>query len=101
LTRWSIQKCEGRKPGLAATVAMSAAEMANYVGTYSDPPGRAEILMRDGRLFLKEFGFTLPVSKTVDNRFFITPPLSSQSEEIKLIPGADNRIEYLRRAGRA
>ncbi|MCI0392794.1 MAG: beta-lactamase family protein [Acidobacteria bacterium] len=88
------------KPGLAATVAIKAAEMANYVGVYSDPPGRAEILIRDGQLFLKEYGLTLPVNKTVDNRFLIAPPLSSRAEVIELVPGSDGRTEYLRRGGR-
>ena len=88
------------KPGLAATVPMKAAEMANYVGVYSDPPGRVEILTRDGQLLLAAFGFTVPLSKTADNRFLITPPLSSQIEEITLIPGSDGGTEYLRRGGR-
>src|SRR5262249_26635966 len=88
------------KPGLAATVAMNREEMAKYVGIYSDPPGRAEILMRDGHLLLKEFGFTMLVNKTIDNRFFFTPPLSLQTEEITLIPGSNGRAEYLRRGSR-
>ncbi len=88
------------KPGLGTTVAMNAAEMMNYVGVYSDPPSRAEILIRDGQLFLKEYGLSLPVNKTVDNRLVIAPPLSSQTEVIELVPGSDGRIEYLRRGWR-
>jgi len=88
------------KPGLAATVAMNEMEMANYVGIYSDPPGRAEILIRDGKLFLKEYGITMPVNKTVDNRLLMAPPLSSQAEVIELVPGSDGRAEYLRRGWR-
>jgi hypothetical protein len=88
------------KPGLTATVAMNEAEMAKYVGVYSDPPSRVEILIRDGQLFIKEFGLTLPVNRTVDNRLLITPPLSSQAEVIEVVPGSDGRTEYLRKGWR-
>ena len=88
------------KPGLAATVAMNETEMARYVGIYSDPPSRVEILIRDGQLFIKEFGVTLPVNRTVDNRMLITPPLSSQAEAIEFVPGSGGRIEYLRKGWR-
>jgi CubicO group peptidase (beta-lactamase class C family) len=82
------------EPSPVQSLQMSEEEMAGYVGSYSNR-WAIEILMRDGKLFLKQFGTELPISKVSGNRFTVTPPGARQSQEFLMVQGADGKIEYL------
>ena len=85
---------------------MTVAEMESYTGTYVNGALRIELLVRDGRLFRKEFypatveegpgrEFEAPVTKVGANRFAFTPPGETAPAEFVLVPGPDGRPEYL------
>jgi len=85
---------------------MSLAEMKKYVGTYVNGALRIELLVRDGKLFRREFypttveqglgrDFEAPVEKVGLNRFAFTPPGETSPAEFVLLPGAGGRLEYL------
>jgi len=75
---------------------MNAAEMRRYVGVYANPNRwTAEILMRDRKLVLKQFGAELPITKIGDSRFSVQPPNASQPQEFVIGLGADGNPAYL------
>jgi CubicO group peptidase (beta-lactamase class C family) len=78
---------------------MNDAERARYVGTYRNSPTYlgVEILQKDGNLFLRQIGANdmSPIIKIGDNKF------SSGGDEFVLIPGKDNKIEFLYIVGHA
>ena len=85
---------ETRKP-----LPMNDAERARYVGTYINSPNylSVEILQKDGKLFLRQIGAhdMTPIIKIGNNRF------SSGDDDFVLIPGKDNKIEFLYIVGHA
>lgn len=78
---------------------MNDAERARYVGTYTNNPHylSVEILQKDGSLFLRQIGAhdMTPIVKVGNNRF------SSGGDEFVLIPGQDNKVEFLYIVGHA
>lgn len=85
---------------------MTLAEMENYVGTYINGALKIELLVRDGKLFRKEFypttiesgpgrNFEAPVTKVGTNRFAFTPPGETAPAEFVLVPAPSGRPEYL------
>jgi len=85
---------------------ITAAEMKSVAGTYVNGALRIELIVRDGKLFRKEFypttleegpgrDFEAAVTKVGTNRFAFTPPGETASAEFVLIPGASGRPEYL------
>jgi CubicO group peptidase (beta-lactamase class C family) len=85
---------------------MTLAEMENYVGTYVNGALKIELLVRDGKLFRKEFypttieggpgrDFEAPVTKVGTNRFAFTPPEETAPAEFVLVPGPGGRPKYL------
>ena len=90
----------------AEVVPMTPAEMERAAGTYVNGALRIELLVRDGRLFRKEFypttveegpgrDFEAPVTKVGANRFAFTPPGETTPAEFVLLPGPGGRPEYL------
>jgi CubicO group peptidase (beta-lactamase class C family) len=72
--------------------ALSAAEMSRYAGTYSNPNRwQIEVLVKDGRLFIKEFGLQLPLTRIGGQRFSFALPGRAEPEEIVFKLGADDR----------
>ena len=80
---------------------MTAAEMANYAGKYGQREASAEILLRDGKLFLKQGANEMVISKIGENRFAATAPGDSRPLEFALMPGADGKTEYFHSGLRA
>jgi CubicO group peptidase (beta-lactamase class C family) len=81
-----------------ASLPLTEAEMARYVGTYANR-WTIEIAARDGKLYLKQFGVEAPVVKIGENRFAVTPPGAQQAQEFLLVPGRDNsQAAYLQMA---
>lgn len=74
---------------------MSASEMANYVGRYGQRDVGFEILLKDGKLFLKQGANELPISKVADNGFSAAPPGNSRPMQFALLPGTDGKAEYI------
>lgn len=85
---------------------MTLAEMENYTGTYVNGALKIELLVRDGKLFRKEFypttieggpgrDFEAPVTKVGTNRFAFTPPEETAPAEFVLVPGPGGRPKYL------
>ena len=87
-----LKPMEGDKP--KRELPMNASEMANCVGKYRQRDVSFEILLKDGRLFLKQGPNELPISKVGENRFAATPPGNSRPMEFALLPGADGKAEY-------
>jgi CubicO group peptidase (beta-lactamase class C family) len=76
------------------TMPMSEEEMASYVGTYSNE-NTVEIVLKDHQLFLREGKSELRIRKLKEHVFLADPQIFA------LVAGANGRIEFLHRAGRA
>ena len=76
------------------TLAMSKDEMLDYVGTYLNKPQRAEIIAKDGKLFVKWGEGEFPVTKIGSYRFSVEKQVDP-SEEFVLVPDANGKVEYL------
>lgn len=71
---------------------LSADEMKQHVGVYTHAPQRWDILVKDGKLFLKDEGGERQLTKTGENTFSYGP---SGANQIVLVAGADGQTEYL------
>jgi len=80
---------------------MSAAEMASYEGKYGQRDVSFEILLKDGKLFLKQGPNEMRIRKIGEGRFSAAPPDNSRSLEFALVSGADGKAEYLHAGLRA
>jgi CubicO group peptidase (beta-lactamase class C family) len=87
-------------------VPMTLAEMDNYAGTYVNGALKIELIVRDGKLFRKEFypttiedgpgrDFEALVTKVGTNRFAFTLPGETIPAQFVLVPGPNGRPEYL------
>ena len=66
---------------------LAAGEMAKYTGKYSQPKRfEIEILIKDGKLFIKEHGHELPLTFLGINRFSFQLPGADRPEEIFILP---------------
>ena len=72
----SLSRATPPKPELA----ISEQEMARLAGKYVNR-WPIEIFVRDGQLMLRQFGNDFAVTKIGENRFAITPPGATQSQE--------------------
>lgn len=81
-------------PATPAALPMGEAEMASYVGKYANR-WTEEILIQDGKLFLKRGPGLWPVTKLGPTRFLATPPGGRPPQEFTLLPGADGKPESL------
>jgi len=81
---------------------ISEAELANSVGTYTNPANPTmEIFVREGKLLLRSSGDEVALRKIGEYRFaaIIQPPW--QYVELVLVPAADGKILYCHRGLRA
>ena len=76
-------------------LAITEAEISECVGTYTNKPESAEILLKEGRLVLKRENGEFPITKIGNYRFSFIKPSESKSEEFVLVRGADRRPKYL------
>jgi hypothetical protein len=76
-------------------LAFSEAEISDCVGKYANKPQSAEILVKEGKLILKQQDGAFPITKIGDYRFSITKPSESGAEEFVLVRGGDGKGEYL------
>jgi CubicO group peptidase (beta-lactamase class C family) len=81
---------------------ISDADKAAWVGTYVQPPGQElEIVLKDGRLFLRRGTSELPIRKTGENRISVAPPGASRGQQFFIVRGKDGKTLYLYAGGRA
>ena len=80
---------------------MTAAEMASYAGKYGQRDVSFEILLKDGKLFLKQGPNELRIRKIDEKRFSTAPPDNSRPMEFALVAGADGKAEYFHAGLRA
>lgn len=76
-------------------LAISEAEISEYVGTYKNKPESAEILVKQGRLILKRQDDEFPIRKIGAYRFSIIKPSESEGDEFVLVPRSDGKVAYL------
>ena len=89
-----------RPKTLTQALPMSDEEMASYSGTYTNE-NTVEIVLKDHQLFLREGKSELPVRRLREHVFSAGQPGMAQSQIFALVAGANGRIEFLHRAGRA
>jgi CubicO group peptidase (beta-lactamase class C family) len=77
------------------TFTISQAEMVNYTGIYFNKPEQAQILVKQGKLLLKEADGEFPVTKVGNYRFSISKQCDSATEEFVLVPDDNGKILYL------
>ena len=80
---------------------MTAAEMSSYAGKYGQREVSFEILLKDGKLFLKQGPNEMRIRKIGENRFSAAPTDNSRSMEFALVAGADGKAEYFHTGLRA
>jgi len=85
---------------LSQSLPMTDAEMESYSGTYSNE-NVVQLVLKDHQLFLREGNNELPIRKLKERVFAVGPPGMSQPQIFVLVPGANGRIEFMHRAGRA
>lgn len=81
---------------------MSEAEMTSYVGVYIHSPRQSqEIVLREGKLFIKDEEELAPLIKIGTNLFLMTQPGAPEPDEVAVVPGQDGRPEFIHINGRA
>jgi hypothetical protein len=80
---------------------MPAAEMSSYAGKYGQRDVSFEILLKDGKLFLKQGPNEMRIRKIGENHFSAAPPDNSRPMEFALVSGADGKTEYFHTGLRA
>lgn len=66
-------------PASTTPIAMDAAEMAKYAGSYTNPPARVDLAVRDGKLYFRR----------------------GSAQTFALVPGPDGTIAFLHTGSRA
>jgi CubicO group peptidase (beta-lactamase class C family) len=82
-------------------ISMTSAEFNDYSGSYGQREVSVEILVKDGKLFLKQGQIERPVRKIGEHRFAASAPGNASTTEFALVPGADGKIEYFQAGLRA
>jgi CubicO group peptidase (beta-lactamase class C family) len=87
---------EPRKESAALVATeMTNAEMAEYVGRYSNGGDPIAILVRDGRLFLRVDKNELELSKIGERRLMMQEPGASAPDQLVMLPDKTGRIAYI------
>ena len=73
-------------------LSMTPAEMANYIGQYGQREIIVEILLKNGKLVLKQGQSERMIRKIGENRF--AAGASGSTTEFVLVPGADGKTEF-------
>ncbi|HUF04647.1 MAG TPA: hypothetical protein VMM38_10790 [Aridibacter sp.] len=77
-------------------LSLTKEEMADYAGTYPFSEGRKiELLVKEGRLFLRQGTVEMTVTKSGEERLSFTPPNTSNSQESAVVRGAGGKVEFL------
>jgi CubicO group peptidase (beta-lactamase class C family) len=80
----------------SAAQPLSDAEMKRYVGTYEQPNRfKIEILIKEGKLFIKEFNNEMPLTKIGENRFAFNLPRAERPIEVYFKLGRDDKPRFL------
>lgn len=75
---------------------LSDAEMKRYIGTYEQPNRfKIEILIKEGKLFIKEFNNEMLLTKIGENRFAFNFPRAERPVEVYMKLGRDGRPRFL------
>lgn len=81
---------------------ISDADKAEWVGAYLQPGGqKLEIVLKDGKLFLRRGTSELPIRKTGENRISVAAPGASRAQQLFIVRGKDGKTLYLHTGGRA
>ena len=83
------------------TIPMDGPEMAKYAGTYTNPPDRVDLTIREGKLYFHHGTQDADVTKIGDLRFSITPAGAGIAQTFALVPGPDGTIAFLHMGSRA
>ena len=79
-----------------AVLPMSGAEIQKYVGTYAQPNRwKIEIFTKDEKLFIRELGQELALTKIGENRFSFQFPNAARPVEIYIQPSANGRKGFI------
>jgi hypothetical protein len=80
----------------SAAQPLSDAEMKRYVGTYEQPNRfKIEILIKEGKLFIKEFNNEMLLTKIGENRFAFNFPRAERPTEVYIKLGRDDKPRFL------
>jgi hypothetical protein len=71
---------------------LSEAEMTNFAGTYRNGPQTWEVYVKDGKLYLKQEGGDVALSRTGRYRLSYGPALDN---DLAFVPDARGRMEYV------
>ena len=88
-------------PSATAPIAMDAAEMARYAGSYANPPQRLELSVRDGKLYFRRGADESEVTKIGDLVFTLAAAAGAPAQRFALVPGPDGTIAFLHIGSRA
>ncbi len=83
------------------TIPMDGSEMMKYAGTYTNPPARVDLALRDGKLYFRRGTQDTEVTKIGDLQFSITPVAGGAAQTFALVPGPDGTIAFLHMGSRA
>src|SRR5688572_4853672 len=87
---------EPRTTSAAAQTTLAAADMHAYVGTYSQGPRSMEVLIRDGKLMLKQNNRETPLVRFGDQEIG-----TESGGRWVVVRGADGAVEYLHAGSRS
>lgn len=85
----------------AEVLPLSEPEMRRCAGVYGNGEVRRELLLKNGRLYLRQNRREVPVARTGVGRFRTQPPNGGPGAEFVLVEGKDGNIEFLHMGGRA
>jgi len=88
-------------PAATPTIAMDAAEMAKYAGTFTNPPVRLDLAVREGKLYFRRGTQESEVTKIGDLRFSVAVAGGGPAQTFALVPGPDGTIAFLHMGSRA
>ena len=85
-----LKEDQPEKP--AAVAPLTAGEMAEYAGSYSHAPETWEVLVKEGKLYVKADGKEHQMTKTGERKFTFGP---SNENEVVFAPGKSGKIEFI------
>ena len=88
-------------PTTVTTIPMDAPEMVKYAGSYTNPPERIDLAIREGKLYVHRGTQDAEVTKIGDLRFSFTPAGAAAAQTFVLVPGPDGTIAFLHMSSRA
>ena len=90
----SLQPAVDRSAQTALSISKS--EMESLAGAYWQPNRwTIELFIKEGKLYLRQFGFEMPVTKIGAHRFSVTRPGAPAGQEFEMINDIDGRPDLL------